>query len=271
MGMSNYSKRSISQFQYIYYPKHKKRKQINLEKEIMKKSTQLLLLGVLLSAFATQAQNKITGNEKVITQKRSTANYDEINVAGFFDVVLVAGSEGAITVEGEENIVPHVKIEVSGKTLKIHSDNFNLKANENITITVPIEQINSISLSGSGDITTKTPINSPKLEAKLSGSGDLSLDVKSSDVAIFLSGSGDIVLRGTAENLSTKTSGSGDVDAVDLVSKNANITVSGSGDTKVNCTQNLYVRVSGSGDVQYKGNPATKDSKVSGSGEISRL
>ena len=71
---------------------------------------------------------RIKGNGKVITEKRTTAGYDEINVSGFFDVVLVSGNEGAITIQGEENLLPYIKVEVEGNVLKIYTEkNVNIE------------------------------------------------------------------------------------------------------------------------------------------------
>ncbi|PWA07852.1 head GIN domain-containing protein [Flavobacterium laiguense] len=241
----------------------------------MKKSIQLVTLCALFLTTIVNAQwsnKKVKGNGKVTTEKRTTAGYDEINVSGFFDVVLVSGKEGAITIQGEENLLPYVKVEVEGNVLKIHTEkNVNISTNKGIVLTVPFEQISFVSLSGSGDLKSKSTIVGSTFKAKLSGSGDLTLDVKATDFETNLSGSGDVVLTGSSDVFSSKISGSGDVDAVNLVTKNSNLTVSGSGDMKVNCSESLYARVSGSGDIAYKGNPKTKDTKVNGSGEISKM
>ncbi|WP_268846795.1 head GIN domain-containing protein [Flavobacterium aestivum] len=242
----------------------------------MKKSILLLALSILSFTINTNAQqssgNKIKGNGKIITEKRTTAEYDGIYVSGFFDVVLVSGTEGAISIKGEENLLPHIKVEVEGNILKIYSEkNLHFSTKKNIVLTVPFEQISSVSLSGSGDIVSKNTIICPTFKAKLSGSGDLTLDVKTTDFETNLSGSGDVVLTGSSDNLVSKTSGSGDVDAINLITKKANLTISGSGDMKANCSESLFARVSGSGDITYKGNPKTKDTKVSGSGDISKI
>ncbi|MNL52363.1 hypothetical protein D3C87_1755280 [compost metagenome] len=86
-----------------------------------------------------------------------------------------------------------------------------------------------------------------------------------------MSGSGDIKLKGSSDSVVIKLSGSGDIEAANLKSKNANITVSGSGDVKVNCNESLTARVSGSGDIKYTGSPEKRDVKVSGSGSISKV
>lgn len=241
----------------------------------MKKTIQLIVLCTLFLTTMANAQwsnKRIKGNGKVITEKRTTAGYDEINVSGFFDVVLVSGKEGAISIQGEENLLQYVKVEVDGNILKIYTEkNVNISTSKGIVLTVPFEQISFVSLSGSGDLKSKNTIVGSKFAAKLSGSGDLTLDVKTTDFEANLSGSGDVALTGSSDNFVSKISGSGDVDAADLVSKTANLTISGSGDMKVNCTQSLYARVSGSGDIAYKGNPESKDTKVSGSGEISKM
>jgi hypothetical protein len=238
----------------------------------MKKSIQLVVFSALFFTTIANAQwSKIKGNGKVVTEKRTTAGYDEINVSGFFDVVLVSGTEGAISIQGEENILPYIKVEVEGNVLKIYTEkNVNIDTKKDIVLTVPFEQISFVSLSGSGDVMSKNTIVSPTFKAKLSGSGDLTLDVKTADFESNLSGSGDVILTGSSDNFVSKTSGSGDVDAINLITKNANLTISGSGDMKVNCNQSLFARVSGSGNIEYKGDPQTKDTKVSGSGEISK-
>nr|WP_315203196.1 head GIN domain-containing protein [uncultured Flavobacterium sp.] len=239
----------------------------------MRKSLQLIILGALsVTAIGNAQSNRIKGNGKIVTEKRSTAGYDEISVSGFFDVILVSGKEGKITIKGEENLLAYVKVEVKDNVLKIYTEkNINISTKEDIVLTVPFEKISAVSLSGSGDVKSKNTIVATNFKAKLSGSGDLTLDVKSTDFEANLSGSGDVVVTGNTDSFTSKTSGSGDVDAVNLIAKKANLTVSGSGDMKVNCSDSLYARVSGSGDIAYKGNPQSKDTKVSGSGDISKI
>src|SRR6187402_734599 len=127
----------------------------------MKNLIQLVFLSALFITASGTAQNKIKGNGKVITEKRTTAGYDEINVSGFFDVVLVSGTEGAISIQGEENILPHIKVETEGNVLKIYSEKNVSLETKNIVVTVPFEQINALALAGSGDITTKNTIVVP--------------------------------------------------------------------------------------------------------------
>jgi hypothetical protein len=244
----------------------------------MKNSIKLSIVALVLCSTVSNAQSwgwgdgeKIKGNGKVVSEKRSTAAYDEIKIAGFYDVDLVAGKEGEIGVQGEENLLPYLKIEVEGNVLKIYTEKGkNLQPSKNIKmiVNVPFETISKVSLAGSGDVNTKSTIKSDKFDLKLSGSGDMIIDLDTNDLETSLAGSGDIILKGKTVNLTSKVAGSGDINSYELVAQNADVAVAGSGDLKVFCTGNLNARVAGSGDIFYKGNPKTKDTKVAGSGDI---
>ena len=243
----------------------------------MKNSIKLFISCSLLLTTISYGQwssnQKIKGNGKVISEKRTTASYDGIAITGFFDVELVSGKEGNITIKGEENFLPYIKVEVVDKVLKISTEKnkyISTSKGSEIVIVVPFESIDQVSLTGSGDVVTKNSIKSKSFSAKLIGSGDMNLNVESNDFDVNLSGSGDMVLTGKTENFNSNLNGSGDIDAGDLKAKNAKITVSGSGDSKVFCSESLYARVSGSGDIEYIGDPKKKDTKVNGSGAISR-
>ncbi|MBF4490911.1 DUF2807 domain-containing protein [Flavobacterium sp. JLP] len=240
----------------------------------MKKFIQLTVCGAFLISFMTNAQsNKITGNGKVTTDTRTTSEYDAIKISGSFDVDLVAGKEGKIILKGEENILDAIIVEVEENTLKIYvKKNTNIRSSigKKVQVTVPFDKISELSLAGSGDIQSKSTIKNDKFLAKLSGSGNFDLAIDSSSLELNLSGSGNVHLKGNASNFTTKLSGSGDIDASDLKSKNVDVNVSGSGNSKVNCNESLTARVSGSGDIKYTGNPEKRDVKVSGSGNISK-
>lgn len=240
----------------------------------MKKTT-LLGLALLMAATVTaQWGRKIKGNGNVVTIERSVGDYDAVALAGWFDVDLVAGNEGEITLKGEENLLEHIKTEVKDGKLVIKVEKgVNLRPSnwgQGIHITVPIESINAATLSGSGDIVGKTTIKANNFKTSIAGSGDISLTIESKFVIANISGSGDIELSGRTSDLEVRVSGSGDIEAYNLESEFVKVTVSGSADVKVTANEMLTARVSGSGDISYRGNPKKVDTKTSGSGDISK-
>jgi hypothetical protein len=240
----------------------------------MKKAVVVTLILAITASCSAQWGKKIKGNGDKVTIERSTGNYDDIAVSGWFDVDLVDGKEGELTLEGESNLLEYIITEVKNGKLKIKTENnINLKPsdwNNGIRITVPVERISAISLSGSGDIVGKTTLKTETLDTAMSGSGDITLDIETNTVSASMSGSGDITFSGNTTDFSATISGSGDIKAFDLEADNVDATVSGSADIKVTANKMLKARVSGSGDITYRGNPEKLDTKTSGSGDISK-
>jgi len=240
----------------------------------MKNALVITLVLAITASCSAQWGKKIKGNGEKVTIERSTSDYDAIAVSGWFDVDLVDGKEGQLTLEGESNLLEYIITEVKNGKLVIKTENnVNLKPsdwNSGIRITVPVERVSSISLSGSGDIVSKTTIKTEKLETSMSGSGDITLDIETNSVSASMSGSGDITFNGTTTDFAATISGSGDIKAFDLEADNVEATVSGSADIKVTANKRLQARVSGSGDITYRGNPEKLDTKTSGSGDISK-
>lgn len=240
----------------------------------MKKLLSLSLVVLLSSSCSAQWGKKVKGNGNMTTIERSVGEYDAVGLAGWFDVDLVSGKEGEITLEGESNLLEHIITEVKNGKLNIKVvKGYNLKPSswdDGIRITVPIQSIDAVALSGSGDIVGKTTIKTDDFRAAMSGSGDITLDIESNSVDAAMSGSGDINLSGRTTTFEATISGSGDIKAYDLEADNVDATVSGSADIKVTANKTLKARVSGSGDISYRGNPEKLDTKASGSGDISK-
>lgn len=240
----------------------------------MKQSTTILIVLFVMGTLTAQKNKKISGNGNVTTIQRTTLDYDHIAISGSFDIDLVEGSEGKITLAGEENILDHIITEAKNNKLVIKvEEGFNLNPSfwkKDVSITIPVEHINSLTLSGSGNIVGRKTIKTDYFETSMSGSGDISLSLDATSAKASLSGSGDMVLSGITTNFEVFISGSGDINAYDLIADNVVASVSGSANIKVTANKKIDAKVSGSGDIDYRGNPEKINSKVSGSGDISK-
>ncbi len=231
---------------------------------------------ILLASTQIQAQwwgKSIKGNGQVETETRNVGEYDEISIAGFFDVTLVAGEEGEITLQGESNLLDYVETEVNGDRLTIKVQNKqNLKTSygKDIKIKIPFRDLDRVSLSGSGEIMSDDVIKANTFEVSVSGSGDVALIVEANRTESRVTGSGDLILKGYTKDHTVKVTGSGDIEAGRFKAETVDAQVTGSGDIRVACEKSIKARVTGSGDIEYVGNPTKQDTKVSGSGDITR-
>ncbi|PQJ73191.1 head GIN domain-containing protein [Polaribacter butkevichii] len=240
----------------------------------MNKKTILTSL-ILTISFAVNAQNwfgnstKIKGNGNVVTETRTTADYEGVSVGGSFDVILVKGKEGKITIKGEENIIPYLETEISKGVLKIqYKKNTNINSTKKVTITVPYQHIESVALGGSGNVSATSLIKADNFKVNLGGSGNIDLKVTADAIKASIGGSGNINLEGNANDLTCSIAGSGSVSAYGLETEEVYANVAGSGSIKVTVKSKIRAKLVGSGNVYYKGNPKHVDAKTVGSGDI---
>lgn len=251
----------------------------------------VILIAIALISIPAQAQwgKKIRGNGDTTTIVRNVGDYDGVKISGFFDATLVRGTEGSIELKGESNLLENIEVFVDNGTLTVKTKRLiELIPSRKtpILVTIPVKEINGMTLSGSGSITSKFRLESPKFKTTLSGSGDIyaavdtteldvtiagsgdiELQVSASEIDVTISGSGETTLEGSTQSIDVNISGSGDVHAFNLNAKTADINISGSADAEVSVSGNLQVRIAGSGDVHYKGNPKV-NSKIIGSGDL---
>lgn len=245
-------------------------KQLNMKYLI----TLTLLVSISIQSNAQWWGNTVKGNGEVTTEERTLqGDYDELIVAGFFNVTLVKGAEGNLSLEGESNLLQHVITELDGDRLVIKIEKkHNLKTSygKDIRIKIPFEDLSKISLSGSGEITSNDVIRAKDFSVSVSGSGDINIEVQSQTTDSRVTGSGDLVLKGNTKEHNASVTGSGDLEARKFIADDVDVKVTGSGDIRISCEKSIRARVTGSGDIEYVGNPQKQDTKVSGSGDITR-
>ncbi|HEY5686799.1 MAG TPA: head GIN domain-containing protein [Yeosuana sp.] len=238
----------------------------------IKNQTALIIACIFFVSTAYPQWGKsIKGNGKMTTITRTTSAYEGVKCAGSFDFVLVEGTEGKLTIEGEENLLEYLITEIENESLVVKVKNgINLKTsgNKSIKITIPFKEIENVSLAGSGDLWNENVLTAENLDIALTGSGDIKLNIKASNTKASITGSGDVTLKGSTNNFKAGVTGSGDFHGFDLAVNDTDVSVTGSGNAKVVCNASLKARVNGSGDIIYKGSPNTEDTNVAGSGSI---
>ena len=238
----------------------------------MKKITSLLVLIILSSQLSAQMfSKKIKGNGDITTTNRTVENYDKIGIGGAFYVTLLKGKEGSITIKAQENLLPYIITEVKNGELNIKTkDGYQIQSNKKIEITIPFEEIDAISLAGSGHVNSKDIVNTNNLKLSLAGSGSIQLEVATNTINSNIAGSGNIQLNGETSNLTCSIAGSGNVNAYDLKSDISTIKIAGSGNAKVNAVNEIHGSTAGSGNIIYSGNPTIVKVKSAGSGSIKK-
>lgn len=227
----------------------------------MKRLTALFVI-VLIFAGITAGQDKETRNLK---------GFDRIGfgIAGSLSIKI--GPQFDVVLEGNKDDLEEVITEISGDKLIIRQENWRHHFNEKINIYITMPELESLSVSGSGQAKIIDNIQgADEMNLSVSGSGKLiTAGLEVNDLECSISGSGDINIGsgGTADRAEISISGSGGYKGEDFEIDHLTVRVSGSGSCYCNVSGILNASISGSGNVTYKGNPKI-DAKVSGSGKV---
>ncbi len=208
----------------------------------------------------------VEGSGNIITNKRDVSEFQKVHLKGSGDVFLTIGEEQSLIIKTDDNILPLIETDVSGKKLTISHGKHHLRPTA-FEVFITVKYLEGVTISGSGDVHGKDRFVADAFYAEISGSGDMDLEVETGMLTSKISGSGTIQLSGKAEDYTAAISGSGEINAFDVQAKTVSVKISGSGNCRVYATESLDVKISGSGDVHYKGRPQI-NTKISGSGSL---
>jgi hypothetical protein len=238
------------------------------------KTTNILMavIGLITISMFTSCE-KIKGKGEVITETRTTGNYNSVSLAMSATVYFTPDSIYSLRISGQENIIHQIVTEVEGNQLVIRvKTGVILGSHDPVQVYITSPDVTGLDISGSGDIFTDRTWSGNDLSANISGSGSINIgSVNAGHISAKISGSGSIrAASGTAVNEDLKISGSGTIDLRSVEAETVYTATSGSGDTYIHATSLLDVTISGSGNTWYYGTPAI-NTHISGSGNVKRM
>lgn len=232
-------------------------------------------LAILAATAATgtfaAADASIQPSGTIRKESRAVTGFSGLGLAVPGKVELRQGSPEAVTIEADDNLLPEIQTVVEGGKLLIRfARKLSVGGKPVIRITVTAPRIESIAISGSGDVVAAS-LAVPTLAIAVSGSGDVKIaNLQVDTLSASIAGSGDIQAGGKATEVVAKIAGSGDLDTAKLEARRVSISIAGSGDAVVRAAESLAATIAGSGDVRYHGDPTVRKS-VAGSGKVTRV
>lgn len=103
--------------------------------------------------------------------------YNSISVKDNIRVILVEDQSGIVRLEGEEDLVKAVKLEVRRGELRVSSSK-KMSKDDKLTVLVPVRNVARITASGYSVVTSGELISSPEIRVKVYGDAKVSLRTK---------------------------------------------------------------------------------------------
>jgi len=239
---------------------------IYLKSNNMKKG--LILSVVILAMVVNTAFSRSQSGDK---ETRNVSGFSKVSFGVSGDLYINIGPDFKVVLEGDKDVLRDILTEVKNGKLVIRKDNWRFNLNEKVTVYVTMPELKGLGVSGSGKAEIKDAVKTSDMNLSVSGSGKLyTTDLVLSNLDCNISGSGDIIIggNGNTTRADISISGSGNYSGEQLKIGSADISISGSGNCTCNVTESLKASISGSGNVNYFGNSAKIDTRVSGSGHV---
>lgn len=208
----------------------------------------IITLVGLTSILACSNNDDISGSGDLTTEIRQVPSFNAIENEGAMDIYVVVGEEQSVEVIGDDNILRYLETEVEDNELSIELEDGRNYNNIDIEVFITVPSLRSIENEGSGQVEIEN-INS------------------TTTFQVDNEGSGNIQLSGLASRLELENEGSGDIMAFDLNTQISKISLEGSGNVEISCSDLLEVEIEGSGNVYYLGSPEI-NSEIQGSGAV---
>jgi len=230
--------------------------------------------------------NGIKGEGPVVSEQVEMTDVEGIILEIPATVYLTQGDVQSIRIEAQQNILDNMIKSNDNDVFRLSFDK-NVSRSEPVRVYMTVASLREVDLRGSGEIIGDSKFSTDgKLFVNISGSGNIDIEADAVDVDLnisgsgeikiktvcsaidgSISGSGDIILSGSSKQSDLNISGSGGFSAYNFSTQICDINTAGSGDARLNVSDNLIVHIAGSGNVYYIGHPSISVN-IAGSGSV---
>ena len=238
----------------------------------------IALASLLMCSCASNAQSWFDGktikeSKNYVTKEIKVDNFNKITVTGSPTVVYTQRSgKPEVTVYTSDNIAEVLDIHVTNGTLYVGFKKGISVSYRKLDIRVSSPDVNSLSVTGSGEIQLANGLKTEDLTLSVAGSGDLNGNhIQCDGLKASVAGSGDLDLNDIrCATVKASVAGSGDLVLKRLASTSVEASVAGSGDLVLDGqAEEAQYSVAGSGDLNASGLEAKSvNASVAGSGDI---
>lgn len=196
--------------------------------------------------------DRIEGSGQPGKDTRSVAPFEAVELSGAFRarVVVAAGTSPRVELEGDDNLLAHVRTATTGDLLVVDLDTWSLSPRLPLVVVVRAATLKAIEVNGANTVTAEGLVRD--------------------EFSVEANGSATITLKGQVGKLSLDLNGSAEVDALALTTRATSVDIAGSGHVAVCATDDLHIDISGSGDVAYACEPDRIEQEIDGSGRVTK-
>ncbi|MGJ7916512.1 head GIN domain-containing protein [Massilia sp. LXY-6] len=193
--------------------------------------------------------NTVDGDGIAGRDQRAVGTVNGLDVNGAIVVDVRVGPATSLVVEADGNLLPLIRTDVRGDTLNIYAER-SYRSRNPVHVIYTVPRLTDLRQNGSGRITVQGLSGAP--------------------LTLRRNGSGSVSLSGQVGSLEADSNGSGSVDAAQLKSASARLSLTGSGRLEVGQVRGDYAIVNLNGSGQLRGGGAVRSltARANGTGHL---
>lgn len=268
------------------------------------KKISILLLSVLMvfgCDFDSNKLERISVSGNLVSDSKRLDDFNELIIAGPFDVVLEQDGMNAFSVETYESLMQWVRTEMlEDGTLLLYLEDSSeshpfdisfdddeydklsrnailsgsrLKWPDNkklLQVVLSIDQLDKIQVLGESNIKMAQTYRSDKFKFEVAGAVHLTGDFVVDDFEADIAGAGNFDVSGQARYFEINCAGAGTIKAYDLIADHINLEIAGVCNAQLYARDKLDVEIAGMGTVKYQGDPDVRVDKA-GIGSVKKV
>lgn len=166
------------------------------------------------------------------TEFREVEKFTALEVSGLVEVIITQASKQTLEIKVSGMPITDVVTKVENETLIITTKGFH--RGESVQVFVSYNQLNSISTSGSAQLTSTNILNTQQMIVITNGAGDIKdLAIKADTLTVSINGSGNANLDVEVESIDMEMNDAGDL-SIQGIAKRQHIISNGSRGTLSN-------------------------------------
>jgi hypothetical protein len=212
----------------------------------------------------------IHGIGPVWREERGIHGVNSVTLATIGELTIDPGETETLTVEGEYSLLPYIETRTWSGMLTIrHTEHTHLRPNAPVRYRLTVLALERVAVSNAGSVDISS-LQAGYLSVISNGSGDILLSRLTADrLEVEINSSGSIrIAEGAVGEQTVVLNDSGRYEAGGLSSRDAQVTVNGSGDATLWVTDDLQATLNGSGAIYYYGPLQPLRQVFNSSGEI---
>ncbi|UOQ52929.1 head GIN domain-containing protein [Hymenobacter cellulosivorans] len=213
---------------------------------------------------------QVKGSGVLVSRDYPVSSFTRLHLSVHGTVELLYGAEEKVVVEADDNLLEHLEVVNSGRTLYVTSENkLRAPAFTELRVTVHLRQLDTLYCACHGNVRSgNTLVASGPLEVKIHSHGDTTLQLEAPALTVNMACHGNVTLSGTAGEVQIKNAADGYINTRELLAQHLRLRNLGAGNLDLYAEQTINLSHMGAGYIHYAGPALLTDVQQYGAGEI---